>query len=412
MDRRLNVREWNATNLDAAELTDVQGTIARLKGELRPTLPQMTVSGQQVTIQNLIGSARMPSGNVLQVEPKIVMDFNWAAAAVQLLEPSTRIAVTGSQRSKPSASKNSLSSAVALEYARRLERALRQEGPIQVLERQHHKSLRLNGQLNVTRWLRSSTLSPTVFPLDRDEHTVANDFSKALSLVSGLFHRSAREHELSSRLRVLETAVIPGHPLPSYVNPAVTMQKMPPQWAKYAPAWDIAVAVLRNHSVVGDPGRANGLEVAVEPWQLLETLLERTLRAFATEWEHQGYAFEPKKSWPLLTSQSEAIAQVEPDGLLLRDGKTVATFEAKYSRLSTTPAREHTFQALSTAAALNSPLAVLVYPGDETPRFFDVEGFHGTPARLVTVGLSMFAYSRSGGDGLRAGTIRKLLEQR
>ena len=98
---------------------------------------------------------------------------------------------------------------------------------------------------------------------------------------------------------------------------------------------------------------------------------------------------------------------VEPDGLLKQaDGRILATFEAKYSNR---PKREHVFQSLATAAALSSPLAILVYPWAEAPRRFEVTGFHGHPASLATVGVDLFGYRRGDGDKALAAIFRELL---
>jgi hypothetical protein len=207
----------------------------------------------------------------------------------------------------------------------------------------------------------------------------------------------------------LETAVIPGEPIPHFVNSSVANRSLPSQWTNFQPAWDIAAAVLKNRSVVGAPGSTVGLEVAVEPWPLLETLLERSLSALETIYLDEGYKFEAKRSWPLLDRAGKRALQVEPDGLLTKHGEVVATFEAKYTRPGPAPAREHTFQAITTAAALGAPLAVIVYPGDEPFRRFDIRGSSEYPRDLVTMGLSMFSYLRPVGDESRARQLHQLL---
>src|SRR5688572_16366241 len=111
MEERVVVREWQPKEFDPEGVSDIRDTISRLKSELRPSLDQVTVSGNTVTVQNLIGSARMNSGAVLEVEPKVPGATDWAHAVVQLLERDTRIAVTGSQRSTQSPHRNDLSTA-------------------------------------------------------------------------------------------------------------------------------------------------------------------------------------------------------------------------------------------------------------------------------------------------------------
>lgn len=408
MEDRVRFREHRAADVSGATARAIEEAIGRLKVELSPNLRQLAWAGNQIELRNLVGSVRLGNGSVLEVEPKVGSDGNWTEAVVQLLTDSTRIAVTGSHRSKLGPARSDLSTAIAFEYARRLERAVSQEGPIQVYE--HHKltTRRPNGHLNVGKWVRTALLDPTIFPIERDELTVANDFTRGLSIVANNFRRSVRDTGLLSRLRLLETSVIPGQPAPTYVNPSIANRSLPPQWAKYRPSWDIASAVLKNRSVVGDPGRSIGLEVAVEPWPLLETLLGRVLNAVA---QSPGMQVEvaTKGKHPLLSNAGTTATNVIPDGMLRQWGRVVATFEAKYTLPGETPREKHVYQALATAAALHSPLSVIVYPGDEPVKRYEVTGFSGTPVHLVTVGLKMYSYNRSNGDQPRAEIIRQIL---
>jgi hypothetical protein len=388
-------------------LRQIAVTTHYLDGVLRPRHPVATFDGDRVTFSNLVGSARLPGGDVIEVSPKVEGARGWTSAIVQLLEPGTRVSVTGSQRSQPSAQRDDLVSALALEYARRLEAALRHEGPIYVYERQYLKSRRLGGHLDVTKWVRSAVLDPTVFPHSFDALTAANDFTRALSLVAGWLSRAAIGGELSSRLRRLQTAVIPDHAVPTNVNPAVALRPLPSQWARYRPAWYIAASLLRHRSVIGDPGRAVGLEIAVEPWPLLETALMRALQTLADP--THGYEFVPKAMNTLLSRGGRPAVSIIPDGVLRRDRVVVGTFEAKYTVPGPTPAENHVYQALAAAAALSSPKSILVYPGDQAPKHYTVTGFHGTPVELITVGLSLFSYQRGVGDAERAQLIREAL---
>lgn len=410
MADRLVLTEHELHLASSGEAGEIQDAIENLRSSLKPRITQFFRHHRGVEVKNLVGSVRMASGRILEVRPKIVVTQDWTSALVQLLDGSSRISVTGSQRTRESAKRQDLTTAIALEYARRLESALASDGPVQVFQRHSLVSRRLNGHLNVSRWVRQAPLDPTKFPVERDDLTVANDFARGLSLVCGYFRRSSSDAKLTARLRRLEAAVLPGTALPSYVNPAVANRRLPLQWGRYRPAWDIAAAMLRNRSVVGDPGYSTGLEVAVEPWPLLETLLERTLQALAKN-PDLGLGIPVKTTYPLLRRNGRAVGRVEPDGLLTRGGHAVATFEAKYTNPPDVPYEDHRYQALSTAAALHSPLAIIVYPGSQSARVFDVEGFGGWPEKLITVGLDMYNYDRDSGDEQRADKIRHLLHE-
>lgn len=408
MSERLTFREFEPARLDRGERNELLAAMPALNEQLAPRMRQYRVDGDSVTLSNLVGSFTLPGGGIAEVAPKIRTD-DWTTAVIHLLSSKTRLAVAGSQRSRSSQRRDDLSAALALEYARRLERALRREGPLQVYERKHDTTRRWSGRLDVTRWMRTVALDPARFPMSRDELSVSNDFTRGLSVIAGLLSRSAAGGELASRLRRLQADVVPGQPIPSFVNPSVARRRLPAQWAAYVPAWDIAAPLLRNRSVVGDAGHATGLEVAVEPWPLLETLLERALRVVAER--TTGLFLEPKKTHPLLlTSNTGGIAQsVEPDGVLRwSDGRVAAAFEAKYSGAET-PKRDHVFQALTTAAALDSPLSLLVYPGKFVESTFEVVGFHGRPVRLVALGMDMFGYRSGSGDIERADALERAI---
>lgn len=409
MESRLRLREHEGRELSRDSGSMVVDAIQRLATTLKPRMPQVSRSDGVVEVKNFIGSVRMSDGTVLEVEPKVSVDGPWAHAVVQLLREDSRISVTGSQRSRPGRARQDLTAVIAFEYARRLERALSRDGPMQVFERHEHASRRLNGQLDIGAYARNAWRDPVLFPIRRDELTVANDFARGLSLVSHAFRRSVADTTLSARLRRLESAVIPGHPLPSHLNPSTASRRMPAQWAAYRPAWDIAAAVLRNRSLINDPGHSAGLEVAVEPWPLLETLLERSLDA-VERWSSATLRSVPKKHYPILMSGDNIAGEVEPDGVLENaSGQVVATFEAKYTRPGPHPKEEHRYQALATAAVLHAPLAVLVYPGPDAPTIYDVQGFNGQPARLATIGLDMYGYERDSGAAIRAEGIARLI---
>ena len=402
MSARHTFREYEPAVVGQSLRDGLDKASASLSEQLRPRLRQYDRSGDKVTLQNVVGSFALPNGDVAEVAPKVSVGTDWTTAVIHLLEADTRLAVTGSQRSRPSARRDDLSAALAVEFARRLERALRADGPLQVYEHRHEVSRRPRGRLDVSSWVRTLGTDPTRFPQSRDDFTVSNDFTRGFSVVAGLLSRSAPGGEVASKLRRLQAAVLPGSALPSFVDPSVGRRTLPSQWARYRPAWDIAAPLLRNRSVVGDPGHATGLEIAVEPWPLLETLLERALRRVAEQ--NDDLRFDPKASYPLLGMSSGSTTQsVEPDGLLRwASGGVAATFEAKYTSWSAQPKRGHVFQALSTAAALHSPIAVLLVPYEQKPVCHLVTGFSQQPHTLVTVGVPLFAYRRGTDDDANA----------
>lgn len=406
----LEFTEWQPTTLPQSEAREVRSAVTSLAGTLRPRISQfVTTSDGQVIIRNLIGSTALPAGGTVRVEPRHKADDRWTEAVSQLLTPQTRISVSGSERSSFTPQRNDLVTAVATEYANRLEAALASDGPLEAYQREQITSNRLRGHLQVSRWVRTSLLKPTRFPVERDSFTTSNDFTRAMSKVAAILAVSARSGAVGSRLRNIERALLPGSPSPAFVDPAVSGRNLPAQWRNYQPAWDIAAAILKNRSIVGNPGTINGLEVAVESWPLLETLLERVLQTVERDGRN-GYHFEPKSRYPLLTKprSSSLIQAVEPDGLLTKNALPAVSFEAKYTTRTSKPDRDHAFQTLATAGALGTSIAILVYPGAEPPQVYEVGGSDG-PRFLATIGLSMFSYQRGRGDRDRAVQMEALI---
>ena len=414
--QRISVSEYQPIPVGAVLRNEIRVAMADLGTRLSPRFPFVSDSSRGVSVGNLIGALRLPSGNILEIIPKTRPGLDWSRAVVDLIEPTTRFEVSGSKFAAPTSSSNSLRDAVAFEYAHRLENAVGSEGPIQVLVRQQHSERRLSGRLDVSRWVRGYSLHPEIFPIHRDEFTTNNIFTRTLAYVSTLLGRSTPNVQLRDRLERLSARVLPGLPTPWDVDPTALHRDLPLQWARYSPAWDLAAALLKNQHLLSSGGRALGLEVAVEPWPLLETLLTRNLHDAAAKLNavigFHDFTVPVKSRYPLmrtdkLAMSNRTVQSVEPDGLLLRQGVAFASFEAKYVRFRGKPEREHVFQAISTAAALGAPVAVLVYPEEFGIHRYVLPSLV-SPSRIFAIGLDLFGYRPSDSQN---GVGRQVLDQ-
>src|SRR3546814_2712573 len=97
MDGRLPFTEHVPQMLGATTAREVSTAIDELRPILRPRFHQVLRLYNQVEVRNPIGSVRLESGAVLEVEPKVPSDLHWPESVVQLLDDSTRISVTVSQ---------------------------------------------------------------------------------------------------------------------------------------------------------------------------------------------------------------------------------------------------------------------------------------------------------------------------
>jgi len=308
-------------------------------------------------------------------------------------------------------------------YLDQLGDALRRDGPLQVMQRIKVSQSRLSGRLDVTKWLNQRVTRPHRFPQDITVLTVDNDYTAALAWVAEALASRCVDPTLAGRLRAAVPRLRPGLPEHVHVSPDVAAKEVPPQWRAYEPAWVTACAVLQQVSPLHRSGMVNGFNLAIEPWPLLERLLHRSLAACVREGRSEGLdlSWAPQSRSPFLTPERDAerapsafdlihtARGVEPDAQLHDGDQLVATFECKYSVPTYYSTRSHFFQAVSTAAAMGSPLSVLVYPEQAEPIVWRTHGFGATPRTVVALGLGMYSYSRGAGDRSRGHLLLKLI---
>jgi hypothetical protein len=389
----------------------------RLTSQLRPRVRLFHEEAGAFTIRNVVGGIRLDDTTMLEVAPKVDATEDWVRAVLDLLVGHDRIDIGGERLAGIAPRRPELLDVLASAYATRLQRALRRDGPLVVIERRRDRVRVYKGKLQATAYLRDASWRPHVFPTSFDVLSADNEYSRAMALVARMLASAASSFAVSASLLQSAAALRPGYEEEVRVDPTVVSRPFPEQWGVYRPAWSIVIAVLSRTSLLAASGQHRGVEVAIEVWPLLERLLERSLddATRAAQSAGRSLARVPKAPTSLLVAPSEGGKPrgVEPDGWLVENGRTVATFEAKYSaRLSRWPDDAHVFQALTTAAACDSPLAVLVYPESFAPVWWDVEGFHGTPANLVAVGLGLFSYRRASGDRKRGELILDLIAGR
>ena len=423
--KRLSVREGEPIEMDSHTTQAIRRRLIALESELMPRLGFVRGDNAQPVVQNLVGSVQVSHDLVLDIEPKTEPGQDWAHAVVDLLvnEP---VAFEAYTTEAEKTHRNILPDAFARLYVNQLDRALRREGPLAVLVPEHAVRPRLAGRLDVTRWVTSSLTRPHMFPQRRTVLTVDNDYTSAMAWVCEALAVRCSDPSVGSRLRSVAARLRPGLPAHTTVDPGVALRPIPPQWRAYEPAWLTACAVLTRISPVHRSGFLEGLGLAVEPWPLLETLLHRSLHAAAALGIEEGLPLRAQghSRHELLTPEpgndDAALRRmhrihtrrgVEPDGSLWSDGTLLATFEAKYVVPNRKNTRQHIFQAMTTAGALDSPLVVLVYPEPSEPVVWMTHGFDGRPARLIAVGLDMFAYRRGPGDRERGRVLLKIVKE-
>lgn len=385
-----------------------------VRRRVRPTGQPLSQAGGRFIISGIIGALELRPGLLLEIQPKTEPGEDWVTAVLDLLLPATRISIAGDRRGGTARSRHPLDLLASI-YVERLAHALRRDGPVLVMERRSEVRQRLLGKLDATSWSRTAAWRPQDLPTSFQALSADNRFTRAMAHVATLLAPVTRSPQVRGRLLRMSKELRPGAPQHFVLDPAVAAAPLPPQWGAYGGAWDIAVSVLSRKSLLGSKGRRQGVSLAIEAWPLLETLLTRALQeAVRLGRNHGREMLCPPKSesrliWPAPHGPGTPRG-AEPDGRLLEDGATIATFEAKYSRgEGTDPSRQHVFQALATAAAAESPLAVLVYPDEFEPVAWETTRFNGRPARLISIGLGLFGYRRGEGDRRRGERLLELI---
>jgi len=406
---RLAAVEGRPLDVDATIAQTIRERLTKLKEELAPRIPFLAGGDASLVVNNLVGSIQLAPGLILDVSPKTQPDTNWAAAIIDLLVDD-RTHYGGETELAEAMPKTVLPDVYARLYVEQLDRAVRREGPLAVLERRTRTKPPITGRLDVTQWLTTRLVNPAVFPQSHTELTVDNAYTSAMAWVAEALATRSSDPRLAARLRSFPARLRPGYPAHAAVDPGVALRELPPQWRAYRPAWATASAFIRRIAPLHRWGTLAGFGLAVEPWPLLERLLHRGLRSAVAQAAEEGLTLRASEhvAFPLLApkgpptqgglSRLHSNKGVDPDGSLWRGDAIVATLEAKYSVPNADRFRSHYFQALASAAALDAPLAVLVYPEAAPALSWDVSGFNGKPGRLVALGLDMYNYRHGVGD--------------
>lgn len=403
--RRISAIEGVQFQLEAGLRDRLRTTCYRLHKLLKLSFPPLQEDERGFRIYNLVGALDLGGGVVVDVEPKTQPGENWVRSILSLLVGDEPLDLAADESSDKSAARPDLLEALAAAYARRLERALRRDGPLLVMQRTAAERDVLVGKLNVARWVRDVWTRPTRFPVSYSTLTAENDYSQTLAFVALGMARRTRYAGTKAKLFQCAKLLRPGLPEPHSPPAGVEHRQLPQQWSVYQPAWSIACAVLARRSLLGPHPHEHGLSIAVEAWPLLETLLERCIASAVRQGLAQGRSVSTIKKGPRRILERKvglgpASHNVEPDGLLLENDFVVASLEAKYRDYDPAegPQRHEIYQAVAAARAVSAPLAVLVYPGAFETAHWNIDGGPFAPTQLAAVGLDMFNYQRGGED--------------
>ena len=376
-----NKASWTLINELALELDKASLSI-------NPSHPLYERRKDTFSIQNMIGTVGLKGGSLVEILPKTGA-HSWMPAVTGLLGSKTRFHVTTTNCSSEGNVESTLTEAIAQEYANRLQRALSKSGPMLTYEHIYCASTKLTGRLNLSKWIVRRITDPAHFNIDKEELAHDNVFTRAMDIVAeGM---SLANISAETKLALLRTRkeLRPDCPKALLLDRSTVDRQFPEQWQAYKPAWDIASAIIRGKGYnYGSTGSSFGIELAIEPWPLLEALLELCMQWICDKTSYSD-SYESQKTKRLFI---EANRTVKPDGVLYRNGRVLACLDAKYK--TNTLSRNDLYQALATAAAFKSPISILVYP-DNSPMQYYRTITEGCPKTVATVGIDLFSFSKT-----------------
>ena len=413
---RLSAFEGDEVHVPAPLYESLAREGERLARELDLNFGGVTRLAGRLRFDNMIGTISTRQ-SVLEVAPKTRPGEDWIPAVLDLMGGHAA-ALSGEVSASESAKTRGLLSLLSLIYTRRLGEALSAEGPLTTIESRAERSSMLTGRLRVEEWALRAAYEGHVFPVDRQHLTIQNAYARTLGYVGQLLAPHLDEPRARRQLAESVDALTDGREIES--SPAnASHLDLPEQWRAYESAWAIAQMILRRTSRFGTRPQAHGLSFVIEPWQLLEELLERTVQALAVDLTRGGIlhvARAQNDTAFLVQIETEGAkgrhVHLRPDCVLYREGSPVISFEAKYRDYARTggPRREESYQAITAARALGTKLAVLIYPNGIETRVFEVRTPANAPRHLAVVGLDLFAYRRGAGEVESAQKLKTSLE--
>jgi len=375
------------------------GGVTRLAGALK--------------FENMIGTIAT-SRAAIEIKPKTSPGQNWLQSVLDLMDDRP-VFVSDDVPASDSHPDIRFLDLIARAYCNRLSAALAAEGAIVTIEPEFSRSPMLSGRLRVGDWAVRAAYDGHRFPVDHQVLSLENAYARTLAYVGQTLAPHVREARLRRQLLECVDTLAAGRQVNEPPANAVGLE-LPVQWGAYDPAWTLAQMILKQRTRFRQSMRPYGMSLVIEPWTLLERLLDRTLARLATQLNTKGTVFRsrPQRGLTFLVGSApkDGNRQLVPDSVLLRHGLPVINFEAKYRDYARTgaPHRGESYQAITAGRALGTSLAVLVYPNAMPGRLFDVRKSGHPPEQLAVVGLDMFGYRRGVGEKERANGIMSLLE--
>lgn len=375
------------------------GGVTRLPGALK--------------FENMIGTIAT-SRATIEISPKTRPGQDWMRSVLDLMDDRP-IAISDDVPASESSPHAAFIDIMGQAYCSRLSAALSVEGALTTIESTYSRSPMLSGRLRVGEWIRRAAFDGHIFPVDHQILSVDNAFSRTLAYVGQILAPHISDPRKRRQMLECVDTLAGGREIHAAPANAVGLE-LPEQWGAYEPAWVIAQTVLKQRMRFGHRPQPYGMSLVIEPWILLERLVEKTVAQLSKQLTESGANFRSRAqrniAFLLGSMKDDGRRYLIPDCVLLRNGEPIVNFEAKYRDYdrSGAPLRGESYQAITAGRALGTSLAVLVYPNAIPSKIYEVRKPGYSPEQLAVLGLDMFSYRNGVGEKERADQLRSLLE--
>lgn len=336
---------------------------------------------RQLRVAGLAGTLRLDRVR-LEIVPKFwrsdVADPTWHATLLAMLARNGGSRLSFSRLGVSESTGSPFVDHVALAYAEALSIAGRQEIIHSYVVREERSPF-LRGRLAFERQVSGLLARPHLIESDIDLLDVDNHYNQLLVWASDAL--AARVVSLAIREELQEASSPFAVGLKSRALPTVIPTRLPPQYAHYAEAFEIARSLAlgldRSHGsgVVAGYGLILGMDKVFE--KFVETSLHVALRPWKSERQIRVQA-QATELYARAVSDKTRSYYSRPDNVITRETTPVLLVDAKYKTLSEadggTPKRPSNSDVYQMAAALvahGCDRGLLVYPKVETDRRFD-----------------------------------------
>ena len=326
--------------------------------------------GMTLTVGGVVGSVQL-AGCELRIAPKFVpkdrWEEPWEHAVLQMVGRATGRRWTTARSTRVAPGSARFFDHVARAFADAVHEAMRSD-PVRTWQTFEEEHQVLRGRLLVARQLRSMLSRPGVIHCAVDRLHADNPVNHLLHWAAVRFEALVRDS--ATRRRVAAASAWLPRIRPPVRVPALELIRLPPQYAHWSEAVDLALLLARNLAQHPGGGADAGHALLVDSADLYEGFIERSLqltvpgcgRGWRVEAQDQRTFAKPVEG----TKKSYST---RPDDVVYKDDEPVLLIDAKYKKLGDAdlmalkkPANADIYQLAASALAHGCSQGLLLYP--------------------------------------------------